>query len=150
MTLVMSGCQTGGPLKVSDNGSFMGLWNTYAHCQNETDLEQLKHHASILKTAADKSASADSFVIPLPGKIERLVTAPSARLAVDVKAMAASCSLRAGQAAVHEGKIDVARTFLEGILQYHPESEYAYYSAQAKTILSELNTPFVKVSLQVP
>ena len=128
----------------------MSLWNTYAHCHAETDLEQLKHDALILSEAANGSQPGESFVIPLPGKIERLVTTPSARLAVDVKAMAASCSLRAGQAAVNMGKIDVARSLLESILANHPEADYAYYSMQAKSMLSELDSRAVKVSLRTP
>src|SRR5262245_10712887 len=93
LSILLLGCQTGSPLKGSDNGSFMSLWNTYAHCQSGSDLEQLRQDASVLKTAANRSVTQDGFVIPLPGQIQKLVTAPSARLAVDVKAMAASCSL---------------------------------------------------------
>ena len=102
LTLLAVGCQSAQPLKQSaaDNGSFMGLWNVYSNCQTTTDFEQMKHDAMVLSTSAKRSLSRDSFVLPLPGKLERLVTTPSARLAVDVKAMSAACSLRAGQAAV--------------------------------------------------
>ena len=146
---LLFGCQTGNAVK-PDSGGFMNLWNTYAHCHAETDLEQLKHDASVLSAAANQSLSAETFVIPLPGQIERLVTTPSARLAVDVKAMAASCSLRAGQAAVNMGKIDIARSLLQSILDYHPEADYAYYSMQAKSMLLELDSAAVKVSLRIP
>jgi len=85
-------------------------------------------------------------VLPLPGKLERLVTAPSARLAVDVQAMSAACSLRAGQAAVEARRYDVAKELLKSILDYHPESDYAFYSVQAKAILSEIDAETVQVS----
>lgn len=148
-SVLLFGCQTGSPMQASEGGSFMSLWNTYARCQAESDLEQLKHEALVLKTAASRSVTPDSFIIPLPGKIQRLVTAPSARFAVDVKAMAASCSLRAGQVAMQIGKSDEARSFLESVLEYR-QADYAYYSTQAKSILSELDNPAVKVSLRIP
>ncbi|HJT21709.1 MAG TPA: hypothetical protein VJ746_14630 [Nitrospira sp.] len=126
----------------------MSLWNTYALCQGESDLEQLSQHALMLKKAASHAAPQDSFVIPLPGQIQRLVTTPSSRFAVDVKAMAASCSLRAAQLAMQRGKDDVARSLLESVLEYH-HSDYAYYSTQARSMLSELDNPAIRVSFRV-
>src|SRR5678816_1832374 len=111
------GCQSGQtPKQSGDNGSFMGLWSVYSHCQNAKEFEELKHDAAILSTSAKRTVSGDGFVLPLPGKLERLVTTPSARLAVDVKAMSAACSLRAGQAAVEVRRFEVARELLHGIL----------------------------------
>jgi hypothetical protein len=79
------------------------------------------------------------------------VTTPSARLAVDVKAMSAACSLRAAQAAVDVRRFDVARELLKGILEFHPQSEYAFYTVQARAILSEIEPQSVQVSaLRVP
>lgn len=152
LALTLSGCQTGhgGITKSSDNnGSFMGLWSTYARCQSSGDIEQLKQDASALTAAANRVHAQETFVLPLPGKIERLVTSPTARLAVDVKAMAAACSLRAGQVAIEARKFDLVRPLLESIFAYHPQSDYQYYSAQAKTMLSSLETEVVKVSLQI-
>ena len=142
------GCQSGQPVKQSagDNGSFMGLWSVYSHCQNTRDWEQLKHDATVLNTSANRTVSGDGFVLPLPGKLERLVTTPSARLAVDVKAMSAACSLRAGQAAVEARRYDVAKELLKTILEYHPQSDYVFYSVQAKAILSEIDPQSVQVS----
>lgn len=152
LSLLAVGCQSGQPMKQSaaDNGNFMSLWNTYSHCQNSTDFEQLKQDAGILSAAAKRSHSQDAFVLPLPGKLERLVTTPSARLAVDVKAMSAACSLRAGQAAVETQRFDIARELLHEVLEHHPQSEYAFYSLQAKAILSELEPASVQVSLSIP
>jgi hypothetical protein len=82
----------------------------------------------------------------LPGKLERLVTTPSARLAVDLKAMSAACSLRAGQAAVEARRFDIARDLLHGIVDNHPQAEYAFYVIQAKAILSEIEPESLRVS----
>jgi hypothetical protein len=145
------GCQSGQSVKQSsDSGSFMGLWSVYSHCQSAKEFEELKHDAVVLSTSAKRTVASDGFVLPLPGKLERLVTTPSARLAVDVKAMSAACSLRAGQAAVEAGRLDVAKDLLKGILDYHPQSDYAFYVLQAKAILSEIEPESLRVSLKTP
>ena len=152
LSFLVVGCQSDHSIKQSaiDNTSFMSLWNTYSHCQNTTDFEQLKHDAVALSSAASRSLPQDAFVLPLPGKLEKLVATPSTRLAVDVKAMSAACSLRAGQAAVEVERFDIARELLHSILEYHPQSDYAFYSVQAKAILSELEPTSIQVSLSTP
>ena len=64
--------------------------------------------------------------------------------------MAAACSLRAGSAAMEAGKLDVAKDLLQAVLSYQTQSEYAYYTLQAKALLSELETNVVKVTLNLP
>ena len=146
--LLAVGCQSTAPARqtAADNGSFMGLWSVYSHCQSAKEFEELKNDAVALSTSAKRTVSSDGFVLPLPGKLERLVTTPSARLAVDVKAMSAACSLRAGQAAVEARRFDVAKELLKGILEYHPQSDYAFYTSQAKAILSEIEPESLRVS----
>jgi hypothetical protein len=151
--VLVAGCQSAQPIKTSpaDNGSFMTLWAAYSHCQSATDFEELKQDAAVLSKSAKRTVSSEGFVLPLPGKIERLVTTPSARLAVDVKAMSAACSLRAAQAAVEVRRFDVARELLKGILEFHPQSDYEFYTVQAKAILSEIEPQRVQVSsLRLP
>ena len=148
LALLSIGCQSGQPVKQAsaESGSFMGLWSVYSHCQNAKDFEELKHDAAVLSTSAKRTVPGNGFVLPLPGKLERLVTTPSARFAVDVKAMSAACSLRAGQAAVEARRFDVARELLHGILEYNPQADYAFYTAQAKAILSEIEPEGLQVS----
>jgi len=130
----VAGFQTGQPVQAStvDNGSFMSLWSSYSHCQATTDIDQLREDALTLTNAANRSLTQEGFVLPLPGKLEQFLSPPAARFAVDVKAMAAACSLRAGSAAVAAGKLDVAKDLLQNVLSYQPQSEYAYYTLQAK------------------
>jgi hypothetical protein len=148
----VAGFQTGQPVQAAaiDNGSFMSLWRTYSHCQATTDIDQLREDALTLTNAANRSLTQESFVLPLPGKLEQFVSTPAPRFTVDVKAMAAACSLRAGSAAVEAGKVDVAKDLLQTILNYQPQSEYAYYALQAKTMLSEIETNVVEVTLYLP
>jgi len=148
----VAGFQAGQPVQAAaiDNGSFMSLWSSYSHCQATTDVDQLKEDALTLTNAANRSLTQEGFVLPLPGQLEKLVSTPAARFAVDVKAMAAACSLRAGSAAVAAGKLDIAKDLLQSVLNYYPQSEYAYYTLQAKTLLSELETNVVQVTLNLP
>jgi len=150
--IAMAGFQTGQSAQAAaiDNGSFMSLWSTYSHCQATTDIDQLRENALTLTTAANRSLTQESFVLPLPGKLEKFVATPAARFSVDVKAMAAACSLRAGSAAVEAGKLDVAKDLLRTVLLYQPQSEYAYYTLQAKALLSELEPSVVQVTLHIP
>jgi hypothetical protein len=150
--LLVVGLQTVQPAQAAaiDNGSFMSLWKSYSNCQATTDIDQMREDASILTNAANRSLSQEGFVLPLPGKLEQFVSTPAARFAVDVKAMAAACSLRAGSAAVEAGKIAMAKDLLQPILSYEPQSEYAYYALQAKTLLSELEPSVLEVTLNRP
>lgn len=148
----VAGFQTGQPVQAAaiDNGSFMSLWSTYSHCQATTDIDQLSEDALTLTNAANRSRTQESFVLPLPGKLEQFVSTPAARFAVDVNAMAAACSLRAGSAAVEAGKVDLAKDLLQTVMSYQPQSEYAYYALQAKALLSELATNVIEVTLNLP
>jgi hypothetical protein len=148
----VAGFQAGQPVQAAaiDNGSFMSLWSSYSHCQATTDIDQLREDALTLTNAANRSLTQEGFVLPLPGNLEKFVSTPAARFAVDVKAMAAACSLRAGSAAVEAGRLDVAKDLLQTILNYQPQSEYAYYALQAKALLLELKTNVIKVTLNLP
>jgi hypothetical protein len=148
----VAGFQTSQPVQAAaiDNGSFMSLWSSYSHCQATTDIDQLREDALTLTNAANRSLTQEGFVLPLPGKLEKFVSTPAARFAVDVKAMAAACSLRAGIAAVEAGKVDLAKDLLQTILSYQPQSEYAYYSLHAKALLSQLEPNIVQVTLNLP
>ena len=148
----VAGCQSGLPMKQPpiDSGSFMSFWNTYSHCKSADDFEQLKHDAVVLGTAAKQSPSQDTFLLALPGGLERFVAMPPPRLAVDIKAMSAACSLRAGESAVGAEQFDVAKRLLQEIFQYQPQSDYAFYSLQARAILAELEQETIRVSLRIP
>jgi hypothetical protein len=148
----VAGLQTSQPAHAAaiDNGSFMSLWSTYSRCQATTDLDQLRENALTLTSAANRSLTQEGFVLPLPSKLEQFVSTPAARFAVDVKAMAAACSLRAGSAAVEAGKLGMAQDLLQPILSYQSQSEYAYYALQAKALLSEIEPNILEVTLNLP
>jgi hypothetical protein len=136
----VAGCLTGQTVqsRALENASFMSLWNSYSRCQTSTNVDELRANAATLTHAANRSLSHEAFILPLPSDTQQFMLTPAARSAVDVKAMAAACALRAGSAAIAEGKPDVAKDLLETILYYQSQPEYAYYVLEAKTLLSEL------------
>jgi len=146
------GCQTSQPMKaaVIDNAGFMDLWKTYSHCKTGSDVESLKSDVVTLARAANDSSSQESFVLPLPKKLEQLVSQPTNRFAVDVRAMAAACSIRTGQLAVDAGHLDLAKGLFKAVLAQPEADDYKYYSAQAQILLAELEARFVQVSQRLP
>jgi hypothetical protein len=72
------------------------------------------------------------FESPLPS------SQTTTRLAVDPKAMSASCTLHAGNIAAMSGRSDIAREMFNTVLREHAQSIYAYYAQQARTRLIEL------------
>ncbi len=152
LALLFSGCQTGTTLKTVglDNPGFMNLWGTYTHCKSTSDLGETQQAMGKLTTAAFVGQGHDGFVLPMPQQLERFVAMPANRLAVDVHAMAASCSLHAGQVAFSSGRIDLARKALAGVITLHKESqESTYYLAQAYKLLAEMDNG-VQISLRTP
>ena len=64
------------------------------------------------------------------------IRAPS-RLAVDLHAMAASCSLHAGDIASEGGREHIARQLYNEVLNYEA-SAFSFYIAQARSRLAQL------------
>ncbi|MCP9471124.1 MAG: hypothetical protein NNA30_00115 [Nitrospira sp.] len=149
--LLTSGCQSSQtPNLVNghhDNDRFMSLWQRYNACKVASDFERAHLELKELSSVAFLKEQ-DGFVLPLPTKLQRWVSAPTNRQAVDVRAMAASCSLRAGQLAIHEGQIDTARDLFSSVLTHHKDVS-PYYVVQAKRLLAELDRGVI-VSLKTP
>jgi hypothetical protein len=146
------GCQSSQSVKagVMDNAGFMDLWNTYSHCQASSDLDELTSDVVTLARADNDALAQESFVLPLPKKLEQFVSHPTTRFAVDVKAMAAACSIRAGQLASDAGHFDLAKDLFKTVLARSQTEDYRYYSSQAQVLLAELEARFVQVSQRLP
>ena len=147
----VSGCQTN-PMKSSgiDNPGFMTLWGTYTQCRSTSDIGEAHAAMTTLSGAAQTSHRTDGFVLPLPQQLERYVTTPANRLAVDLRAMAAACSLHTGQVALGQGRVDVAKEALSGVITLHDKVDTEnYYVAKATKLLAELSNG-IQVSLQAP
>lgn len=148
----LAGCQTSRPIKgaVIDNSGFMSLWKTYSHCQTESDIEGLKNDVVTLAHAANDALAQESFVLPLPKKLQQFVSQPTNRFAVDMRAMAAACSIRTGQLALDAGHLDLAKDLFKTVLDQPQADDYMYYSSQAQVLLAELEARFIRVSQHLP
>jgi hypothetical protein len=142
VVVLASGCQTNHSINtaVLDNSKFMSLWETYSDCKLSSDFNRASAGMQQLSSAAilsQQNEGRDGFVLPLPTQLERLVSNPANRLAVDLHAMTAACSLHTGQLALHEGHVDEARQAFTSILTLN-QSLSPYYVLQAKRFLTEL------------
>ncbi|MBY0249554.1 MAG: hypothetical protein K2Q17_18030 [Nitrospiraceae bacterium] len=145
VVVLASGCQTNHSINpdnpaVLDNSKFMSLWETYSDCKLSSDFNRASAGMQQLSSAAilsQQNEGYDGFVLPLPTQLERLVSNPANRLAVDLHAMTAACSLHTGQLALHEGHIDEARQAFASILTLN-QNLSPYYVLQAKRFLTEL------------
>lgn len=143
VVVLASGCQSTNHSinpAVLDNSKFMSLWETYSDCKVSSDFNRASVGMKQLSSAAmlsQQNEGHDGFVLPLPTQLERLVSNPANRLAVDLHAMTAACSLHTGQLALHEGHVDEARLAFTSILTLD-QNLSPYYILQAKRFLTEL------------
>lgn len=138
--LTAVGCQSN-PAVTSvryDNVRFMDVWSTYTHCLSADDSRVALLDSTKLQDVSRAQTTHSSLETILPAGLKNMVAQPSSRLAVDVHAMAASCSLHAGNLAMSAGELDVARGQFREVLQGHAESDYAYYTTQARERLTQL------------
>lgn len=127
-------------------GDFVGLWDAYNFCMVEQDISQIQANLSILENAP-KPISINESPIPIPKFIQELTSLRSSRLAVDPKAMAASCSIHLAEVAQHSNNWDAAYSVLETMAANFPEPQYAYYVTKANDALAQLYSSIRPVSL---
>lgn len=114
----------------SHETSFSELWDTYRHCQKSEDAHAMKVDALRLDQTVQKMT--DEGKSPLiPDELEQLVLDRPTRLAVDPKAMAASCALLAGYQARATGEPQLAAEMFGHILSNYSITRYRYYVVQA-------------------
>lgn len=138
--LALVGCQSS-PVSTSvryDNVRFMDLWSTYTGCLSTQDTSSAALYSAKLYEVSLAQAKKSSFENYLLTPFKTVITQPSSRLAVDVQAMAAACSLHTGTLALTAGAYDLARNQFTQILNTHSQSDYSYYVEQARARLSEL------------
>ncbi len=134
------GCQSS-PATTSvryDNVRFMDVWSTYTHCLSAEDTGVALLDSNKLREVSRTQTTRSPLETILPTGLKNIVTQPASRLAVDVHAMAAACSLHAGTLAISAGEPDVARNQFREVLHSHTESDYSYYTSQARERLTQL------------
>lgn len=139
--LSVVGCQSN-PATTSvryDNVRFMDVWSTYTHCLSSDQTQSALLDSHKLREVSQAQALRSPLDDFLPTKLKSMVTQPATRLAVDVHAMAAACSLHAGNLAVSVGEHDLARNEFRQVLENQTQSDYSYYASQARERLSYLD-----------
>lgn len=141
-TLLLAGCQASPPITSVryDNIGFMALWKTYTHCLSTEDSQLAVEDAQKLSSMSRIDTTVSSrpkhalLSIPFAGDVPQT----TARLAVDVQAMAASCSLHTGILATSAGESELARDHFQKVVNNHTQAAYSYYRDQARAHLYEL------------
>jgi hypothetical protein len=137
LLLVMSlaylpACQSNGHVRQDglDNTEFMDAWQTYTRCIASSDLSATQQDSFRLRTISQGDI----------GSAQYKPQSAHTRLAVDLKAMSASCTLHAGDIAATSGRDETARDLFNVVLDEYSGPLYAYYAEQARARLIKLGT----------
>lgn len=122
-----------------EDHDFLGIWDAYNHCVDSADIQHMQANLDVL-ASAPKPISLDDSPIPVPAFLKKWSTARGSRLAVDPRAMAASCSIHLAEVAQLSADWPTAlRTFQE-IMKNYPEPQYAFYVSKANQAMEQLTT----------
>lgn len=150
----LGGCQTA-HLHIRSVGmdqvEFERMWQSYVDCWDSVDLDVIRAQARRLS----RTAEADQPSPPFLPKILGLTPARlPVRLAVDPKALAASCALHGGKVALDRGEQALATDLFTSVIQRFPEPDHAYYVAQARSGLIQASErpsqPFTLLPVSFP
>jgi len=143
LCLSLMGCQvlqTKNPGELSlKNHDFIGLWNAYNDCQTGSNTQKMKVSLEILHSAP-KPISLDDSPIPIPKFIKDLTSTRNSRLAVDPRAMAASCAIHLATVALHTAEWDMAIHTFQSIVDQYPEPQYAFYVSEASRAIADFSS----------
>jgi hypothetical protein len=138
---LLSGCQaiqSFDDTRTPNDLAFENMWNRYTHCRSSSSMNQIWQDAQQLNRTVHRMDQAARASRLLPDTIEQSLAEPPPRLAVDPKAMAAACTLLAGQAAQNEGHAQFAAEMFGFVLANFAESRYAYYQEQAQVGIDQI------------
>lgn len=121
-----------------DNVGFMDVWTTYTHCLSAKEAQAAILDSTKLHEVSQSQENTSPLETFVRTRFKSIVAHPSSRLAVDVHAMAAACSLHTGTLALSVGEHDLARIQFHQILKSYTQSDYSYYAEQARARLSHL------------
>lgn len=143
VSLTLVGCQgfqakNPGELSLK-NHDFIGLWDAYNDCQAGFQTQDMQKNLEILH-AAPTPISLDDSPIPIPQFIKKLTSSRNSRLAVDPRAMAASCSMHLAEVAYQTHDFDTSLQTWQSIVNEYPEPQYAYYVSEATQAIENFSS----------
>ena len=125
LTVSLVGCQSLQPKNPGElaleNDGFIGLWDTYNHCLNGSNTQQMQKNLQALHLAP-KPLSLDDSPISVPNFLKELASTRNSRLAVDPRAMAASCSIRVAAVAQQSGDWETSLLVLQNTVKRFPRT----------------------------
>ena len=121
-----------------ERSSVMALWKLYSHCASTAFADEKVADAGRLEEAVGILTEEAGAISLLPKTLERMISPQPNRLAVDPRAMAAACSLSAGEAVQSQGDHASAADIFRSILLSYQETEHAYYAVQARIQLGQM------------
>lgn len=143
VAVLLGGCSTTQifhDTRVPSEPAFRDMWARYAACRSGTGVIETWQNAEQLNRAVRLMNDSARTTHVFPQMFVQAPAAPSPRLAVDPKAMAAACTLSAGHVA-HEAGLDrLAEKLFRSVLVNFDDSRYAYYREQAWKGMVQLGT----------
>ncbi len=122
-----------------ENHAFISLWDAYNYCLSGSNTQEIKKSLEVLNSAP-KPISLDDSPIPVPKFLKKLSSTRSSRLAVDPRAMAASCSIHLAELASQSADWDTALRTFQSIVKNYPEPQYAFYVSEASRAINEFSS----------
>ncbi len=143
ISLGLLGCQSLQPKNPGElaikNQAFISLWDEYNHCLSGSNTQEMQRNLEALHSAP-KPISLDDSPIPVPKFIKNLSSTRNSRLAVDPRAMAASCSIHLAEMAYQSADWDTSLRTLQSIVENYPEPQYAFYVSEASKAIEEFSS----------
>jgi hypothetical protein len=121
-----------------EDHDFLGIWDAYNHCMAGSDITEMHANLHTLDSAP-RPISLDDSPIPVPRFLKKLSSVRSSRLAVDPRAMAASCSIHLAEVAQHSADWHTALHTYQAILKNYPEPQYSFYVTKAHQAIEEFS-----------
>lgn len=122
-----------------ENHDFIGLWDAYNDCQAGLNTQDMQRKLEVLHSAPTP-ISLDDSPIPIPRFIKELSSTRNSRLAVDPRAMAASCSMHLAKVAQQSDDWDTSLRTWQSIVNQYPEPQYAFYVSEATRAIEEFSS----------
>ena len=143
LSFAVAGCQgfqpkNQGELALRDQ-DFMDIWDAYNHCMTGYDIPQMQTSLNVLDSAP-KPISLNDSPIPVPKFLKKLSSARNSRLAVDPRAMAASCSIHLAEVAQESADWHTALQAFQSIIKNYPEPQYAFYVTKANQAMEQFSS----------
>lgn len=136
LTIWLQGCQSLGfdpGMRDLPEEHFQGLWRVYEHCRVSHDIQAVRGDAEILSQAA---FAHEGQAASVPDILASWVETPPVRLAVEPKAMAASCAVQGSHMAWQSGHPELAERLFSFVVRRFHEPPYLFYVSEARAGLA--------------